>query len=327
MVDSPATLALFPGEAAAIPFVSSSGGHELRPKFSAQPPKELVVDTTDASQAASKSPKPTREAQGKAAERAREAIRKLAGTLEQSVGEMMGTASKYGDELASHQTAIERGMTLHKDDNFGSVLLNQLATMQDANNSYRSQLTDANAKIAQQKEELETLQEEVFIDFLTKIPNRRAFDRKFTEEAYRGQRYNQALSLAFIDVDRFKELNDTHGHHIGDRVLRGIAMKMRSTLRQSDFLARHGGEEFAVLLPATTVNIASTVAEKLRNNLANSIFRTDNIEIQVSVSIGVGEYQGDAEDYEKFLARVDRAMYKAKENGRNCTVKADPAPK
>jgi diguanylate cyclase len=299
----------------------------LRPKFSSQSPKELVVDTTDTPRAAAKSAKSAGESHAKAVERARDAIRKLTGNLEQSVGEMMGTASTYGDELAGHQSAIESGMDLHKDDDFGSVMLNQLATMQDANNSYRTQLNEANAQIAKQKEELESLQEEVFVDFLTKIPNRRSFELKFKEEAYRGKRYNQPVSLAFIDVDEFKHINDTHGHHIGDRVLRGIAMKMRSTLRQSDFLARHGGEEFAALLPTTTVGHARTVAEKLRKDLAHSIFRTDDIEIQVSVSIGVGEFQPEVEDFEKFLARVDRAMYKAKENGRNCIVKADPAPK
>jgi len=279
-----------------------------------------------------KSPTPPgQQAQGKddsnsrAVERAREAIRKLAVALEHSVSEMMGTASTYGDALEGHKVAIENGMPSHSDNDFGSVLLNELAAMQGANESYRSQLHQANAQIAQQKKEMESLQEDARIDFLTKVANRRSLETKFDEEAYRAKRYNQPLSLAFIDIDHFKILNDTYGHHIGDRVLRGIAMKMRTSIRQSDFLARYGGEEFAVLLPATTVGVAITVAEKLRNSLAQSIFRTDEQEIHVTVSIGIGEYRPEDDNFESFIARVDAAMYQAKENGRNCIVKVDAA--
>ncbi len=262
----------------------------------------------------------------KSVERAREAIRKLAGNLEQSIGEMMGSASKYGDALAGHQSAIENKIPKPKDEDFGAVLLNQLAEMQEANNGYRERLDEANAQIAKQKRALESLEELAFVDFLTKVPNRRALEKKFEDEAYRGKRYNQALSMAFVDIDHFKSLNDSYGHQVGDRVLRGIAMKMRSAIRQSDFLARYGGEEFAILLPATTVSLASTVAEKLRNTLAHSVFRTDGAEIRITVSVGVGEHQPDLEDFDQFIARVDAAMYQAKNGGRNRTVKAEPAP-
>ena len=263
----------------------------------------------------------------KAVERAREAIRKLAVALEHSVGEMMGSASSYGDALAGHRTTIENRMPSHNDEDFGSVLLNEMATMQSANETYRSKLEEANRRVAQQKEEMESLQADALLDFLTKVPNRRSLEKKFEEEAYRAARYEQPLSLAFIDIDYFKKLNDKYGHHIGDRVLRGIAMKMKTAIRQSDFLARFGGEEFAVLLPATNVGVANTVAEKLRNSLAQSIFRTDEHEIKVTVSIGIEEYRPGEDDFEKLIARADAAMYQAKENGRNCIVRYDAVAK
>lgn len=267
------------------------------------------------------------EANRRAVERAREAIRRLAVALEHSVGEMMGSVSTYGDALDGHKSTIEKGLPSNRGNDFGTVLLNELTAMQASNDGYRNQLIEANTQIAKQKVELDSLQELAFIDFLTKIPNRRSLEQKVDEEAYRAKRYNQPLSLAFVDIDRFKDINDKHSHQIGDRILRGVAMQMQTAIRRSDFLARYGGEEFAVLLPATTVNVAGHVAEKLRSNIERSIFRTENVEIQITVSIGVGEFQPEAEDIEAFFTRTDAAMYKAKANGRNCTVKAQPASK
>lgn len=302
---------------------SLKGEYELAGESKSPTPLDPQGHTTSKPSAIAQ--KQSDDSQTKAVERARAAIRKLAESLEHSVSEMMGSASTYSDELAGHKSAIETGIPPHKQDDFGSVLLNQIATMQAANNGYRTELDNANRQIAKQKAELESLQELAFVDFLTKVPNRRALEKRFEEEAYRAKRYSQHLSLAFIDIDRFKDLNDTHGHHIGDRVLRGLAMKMQSSIRKSDFLARYGGEEFALLLPATKIRVANSVAEKLRKSLAQSIFRTDALEFQITVSIGVGELQPDAEDFEQFFARVDAAMYQAKTNGRNNVVVADPA--
>jgi len=258
------------------------------------------------------------------AERAREAIRKLAVALEITVTEMLSSAKTYGDALEGHKSSIEKNMPASNADNFRAEMLDELAAMQAANDKYRTKLDDADAHIAAQKGQLESLQEEAFIDFLTKVPNRRALDTKFEEEAYRAKRYNQPLSLAFVDIDDFKVLNDTHGHSVGDRVLRGIAMKIQSSVRQSDFFARYGGEEFAVLLPGTTVDVAAIVAEKLRSQLENSVFRLNDVELRVTVSIGIGELEAEQEDREQFISRVDAAMYKAKAAGRNRVEKAEP---
>ena len=139
---------------------------------------------------------------------------------------------------------------------------------------------------------------------------------------YRAERYSHPLSLAFIDIDDFKAINDEHGHNVGDRVLRGLVLKMQSAVRRSDYLARFGGEEFAILLPATPVELAARVAEKIRNQVELSIFRTDGTTVQLTVSVGVGQFQPGTEDLEKFLTRVDAAMYMAKSSGKNRVVQA-----
>lgn len=250
-------------------------------------------------------------------DRTRDAVRKMATALEHSVGDMMGSASTYGSALDGHKSAIERGLSPHTDQDFGSVLLNELAVMQEANDAYKKQLDAANVQIAQQKERLQTLQEEAYVDFLTKIPNRRALLKRFEEEAYRTKRYGHPLSMAFLDIDYFKNINDTHGHQVGDHILRDLVMKMQSSIRKSDYLARYGGEEFAILLPVTSSKIAAAVAEKLRSQLEHSKFRTEDITLQLTVSIGVGQYLPDREEIEQFIARADAAMYEAKANGRN----------
>jgi diguanylate cyclase len=263
-------------------------------------------------------------AESKAVERAREAIRKLIGALEITATEMIGSADDYSRSLDGHRSNLEKG-AVEGDKSFTKALLKELAEMQSANDEYRAQIEIANEEIARQKIEVESLQKEVYVDFLTKIPNRRALDERFENETYRARRYNQPFSVMFIDIDDFKKLNDTHGHSVGDRVLRGIAMKIQASIRQSDYLGRYGGEEFVVLLPQTPLAIAQMVAEKIRRQLASTNFRFENTELQITVSSGVGQYEPEKESAEKFMARVDAAMYKAKKAGRD-RVESAPIP-
>src|SRR5262249_26490050 len=127
------------------------------------------------------------------------------------------------------------------------------------------------------------------VDELTKLCNRREFDRNLAFEAERFRRYGQVYSLMMIDVDHFKSVNDTHGHQVGDRVLRWVADTIRGGIRSIDVAGRFGGEEFAVILPSTGLSVAQTIAERLREGVAEKPFSSDGTEITVTVSIGVAE--------------------------------------
>jgi len=119
-----------------------------------------------------------------------------------------------------------------------------------------------------------------------------------------------------IDVDYFKNINDSHGHQAGDRILKGVAFKIKASLRESDFLARFGGDEFALILIKASLQPATVLAEKICTNIRESRFILDGTEFKVTLSIGVAEVHAD-DTPESLLQRADRALYLVKERGRN----------
>jgi diguanylate cyclase (GGDEF)-like protein len=124
-----------------------------------------------------------------------------------------------------------------------------------------------------------------------------------------------------LDVDHFKRINDRHGHHVGDQVLRILAERCRSALRSVDVLGRYGGEEFAILLPGSTQhNAASILAERIRNRVAEEPIRTEAGAVKVTVSVGVAELDEEMRNPGDLFKRADAALYEAKQAGRNRVV-------
>jgi two-component system cell cycle response regulator len=151
-------------------------------------------------------------------------------------------------------------------------------------------------------------------DPLTSLRNRRAFDERLSEAFEHARRYERPLSLAIVDVDHFKAINDAHGHDSGDAVLRGVAKLIGSGSRQTDFVARVGGEEFAILLPETALFEALQFGEKLRSSIAAQPI----LGHEVRVSIGIASFPHSIVPGQAELFRAaDQALYRAKMNGRN----------
>lgn len=157
-------------------------------------------------------------------------------------------------------------------------------------------------------------------DSLTEVYNRRYFELKLKEEVERHQRYGCSLSLIMIDIDFFKQINDTHGHQAGDQVLMEVATLFTDRLRSVDTVARYGGEEFCLLLPETPKESATLVAEDLRKIIENNTFSYQGAAIDVTVSLGVIDVCGKGIRLDDVLKQVDDALYSAKENGRNTVV-------
>jgi diguanylate cyclase (GGDEF)-like protein len=154
-------------------------------------------------------------------------------------------------------------------------------------------------------------------DALTGLPNRRAFWAALQTEIARAGRSGEALSLAIIDIDHFKRVNDRHGHPAGDTVLAAAADKMRAAVRAGDVIGRIGGEEFAILMPATTADGASLVCERLRAAVESwPVDVVGTIGVPVTVSTGIAML-ADGERCDALVARADKALYKAKTGGRN----------
>ncbi|MEX6503535.1 sensor domain-containing diguanylate cyclase [Pseudomonas zhanjiangensis] len=153
-------------------------------------------------------------------------------------------------------------------------------------------------------------------DALTELPNRRGFDLLANQAIQEARRNQGPLCALLLDLDHFKQLNDSHGHLAGDEVLRGFARRLGDNLRQADIICRWGGEEFILLLKDTTPEQARQLGEKIRQQVEQSRFSYAGSELRITASIGLAELQaGDALD--QLIARADRALYRAKQTGRN----------
>lgn len=160
-------------------------------------------------------------------------------------------------------------------------------------------------------------------DPLTGANNRRQFMARAAEEWERSGRYDTPLSLLMIDIDRFKSINDTHGHAVGDAVLKAMVAEALAVLRTTDLLGRLGGEEFAILLPQTPPAAAAHTAERLRHALSRVATPTDGGPLHFTVSIGLAARAGESDSVEDCLKRADGALYRAKTEGRD-RVMVDP---
>lgn len=178
-----------------------------------------------------------------------------------------------------------------------------------------AQLSVANAELAHVNQRLERLAN---TDALTGLANRRRFMERLDDEVERANRYRRPLSLLCLDLDHFKQVNDTCGHPTGDEVLRRVGGILHELGRDTDLPARLGGEEFAVLLPETDVEGAVSLAERIRRRVAAEEVEVDEGEaLRVTVSVGVASMGGGIRDPESLLQAGDRALYRAKAMGRN----------
>ena len=155
-------------------------------------------------------------------------------------------------------------------------------------------------------------------DSLTGLYLRRYFMVKLQEEIHRAERYKKVLSVIMIDLDRFKNINDTYGHDVGDRALVSISHFLKKNIRDLDALARYGGEEFVLLLPDADKDGAFGLAERLREELAT--IKLDNLP-PITVSLGIATFPKDGTAVEDLIKNADAAMYAAKRAGRNTSVK------
>ncbi|RTE87055.1 MULTISPECIES: ligand-binding sensor domain-containing diguanylate cyclase [Gammaproteobacteria] len=180
-----------------------------------------------------------------------------------------------------------------------------------------SELSRSEMQLKEQvKEKTQELERLAMEDILTGLPNRRALDRMLKTEFNRAQRYDRCLSLAILDVDHFKNINDQHSHEIGDKALVLLARVLRDFGREIDVVSRWGGEEFVILFPDTPIDDAIAVCERLRKTIQNTDCSEIAPQIKMTVSIGLAA-SNKADSGEKLLSLADAALYEAKQTGRN----------
>ena len=166
------------------------------------------------------------------------------------------------------------------------------------------------------------LRRDNIIDPLIGIYNRRHFDAQLSKEIKRAKRYQLPVSMLLLDIDYFKKINDTFGHYVGDLVLKNLGQLLLNNVRETDIVARYGGEEIVIIAPHTTISSAIVLAERLRQVIEKSIivsaneYKNEQI-ITITVSIGVGALNQKITDAKTLIQKTDQALYKAKQEGRN----------
>ena len=186
----------------------------------------------------------------------------------------------------------------------------------------RRQAESAEQKMLELTIELGQVSELIYQDHLTGTLNRRGMDEAFKREFARSKRGQTAISVALIDIDHFKKVNDTFGHDVGDQALIHLAKVVQEILRPVDVVARYGGEEFVIILPETNLADGVSIMTRLQRDLTKRYFLHENEKLLITFSAGVAQRQSD-ESAEAIIARADSALYRAKQAGRNRVLAAE----
>jgi len=196
--------------------------------------------------------------------------------------------------------------------------------LSDLNLSYEKLLAEYKKEKMQAEKLAQELKETSVRDYLTGLYNRRYLFDFLEKEVNRAQRYGACFSIMIFDIDFFKKINDSYGHQSGDLVLKGISDKATAMIRNTDLLARYGGEEFVVVMPQTETPGAVTIAERLRDAVEGMDIPVEGETVKITISIGVATYPAKTEklSIEEFIDKADKALYDAKNSGRNKVVTA-----
>jgi diguanylate cyclase len=259
---------------------------------------------------------------------ARDALRQLIHGMLQEVGDLGEQTGIFHERIGRHAEAIARADSLESLAGVVREMVDESRQVQQRVGRAQARLQSEHAKaselesrVRELEADLRRLSEEVSTDALTQVANRRGLAQAFEAESARRARESDGappLSVGLIDIDNFKRLNDTLGHAAGDVALRQLAAVVRERLRPADHLARFGGEEFVVLMPATPVVEAQQALTRLQRSLTASLFMHDQKEVFVTFSAGVTDWR-PGEALEATLERADEALYEAKRTGKNRT--------
>jgi len=231
--------------------------------------------------------------------------------------------SLQGDDIDKMKNVVEQGLASIAGNvqAFGEKQEGSSLELRENVHALSTQVLQLQQEVAQARKEVELHKSRATTDPLTKLPNRAAYEERLTFEYARWIRYQRPLSLAVGDVDFFKQVNDTHGHLLGDEVLQKLSALLKETVRKTDFVARYGGEEFVFLLPETDCDSALIALDKIREHIKTLSFNSDQGTFGVAMSFGITSYR-ESDNLNMAFARADQALYAAKQKGRDQCVLA-----
>ena len=254
-------------------------------------------------------------------ERARSALDKILDMLNAAGNE----TNRYGHALAGFRGDLDGPMTMEDLRAVVAAIAAETTAIVDHQTRLQTQLLTSSQQLAEMRVNLDTARREAMTDGLTGIANRKAFDLTLNEAAEEAVTEGVPLSLLMVDIDHFKRFNDTHGHLVGDHVLRLVGKVLTECIKGRDTAARYGGEEFSIILPRTGLENAMKVAEQVRQAVGSRqiVNKTRGASYgTVTLSVGVGQYR-PGEPLADFIRRADAALYAAKRAGRNTVCSED----
>jgi diguanylate cyclase len=263
---------------------------------------------------------------------AQETIKKMAATFVDRLVDLAESTDDYQAKIQGYQDSITTTKDIHELNKLLSSLMEDTRVMglsaqrsRDVIREAEQKVKEAELKIIELTNQLEHISEVAHEDYLTGTLNRRGMDEALEREFSRSDRYNVPLSIAMMDIDHFKRLNDTLGHATGDQALAHLARVMKETLRTTDVIARYGGEEFIIILPGTAQAEGIHIVTRAQRELTKNFFMHNNERVLITFSAGVAE-RLPGEEINSVIPRADLALYKAKHSGRNRVIGADIPP-
>ena len=262
---------------------------------------------------------------------AKDALKNMVTTFIDRLGEMADNAGGFHDRISGYATRIEQADNLSDLSDVVSAVMSDTRSIQANMHRSRDDLLAARkqvevyqGRIVELQKELVSVSDRLHEDQLTSLLNRRGLGRAFEIEASRAERHGETLCLSILDIDNFKHLNDTLGHHAGDLALVHLASVVRQSIRPSDIISRYGGEEFVILLPETPLEVAVQVMARVQRDLTRRFFLHNHERVLITFSAGVAQRTA-GESQDQLVERADRALYKAKQAGKNRVAAADKA--